>query len=79
VNGTATKMVFIVPGVVFKCTDMVKQLSAKIDDEEDPGEWEQNRQKVCFVVTPFVDYIAWVFDTTHEHFVYTRERASLGP
>jgi hypothetical protein len=51
------KVGFVVPDVTFECTDMAKQLSAKIDGNEDRGECEQSREKLCFVATRFVGNI----------------------
>lgn len=51
------KVGFVVPNVASECTDISKQLSAKIDGDEGHGEWEQNREKVGFVAARFMSNI----------------------
>ena len=73
------KVGFVVPNVASECTDIFKQLSAKIDGDEGRGEWEQNRKKGVFVVARFVGNITWLSSSTHAHIIFARERTSLGP
>lgn len=47
----------VVANVTIECADIAKQLSAKIDSDEGRGEWDQNREKVCFVAARFVSNI----------------------